>query len=70
MCLLKELVYQWFEDLNNYEIGSVIKMEMLPAEENIDENKLVEITNSKVLAHVNNLVPGLAQVGNVAHNAV
>ena len=47
----------------------VIKMEMLPAEENIDENKLVEITNSKVLAHVNNLVPGLAQVGNVAHNA-
>lgn len=47
----------------------VIKMEMLPAEENIDENKLVEITNSKVLAHVNNLMPGLAQVGNVAHNA-
>ena len=47
----------------------VIKMEMLPAEENIDENRLVEITNSKVLAHVNNLVPGLAQVGNVAHNA-
>jgi hypothetical protein len=28
----------------------VIKMEMLPAEEIIDENKLVEITNSKVLA--------------------
>lgn len=47
----------------------VIKMGMLPAEENIDENRLVEITNSKVLAHVNNLVPGLAQVGNVAHNA-
>ncbi len=23
MCLLKELVYQWFEDLNNYEIGSI-----------------------------------------------
>ena len=48
----------------------VIQMEMLPAEVIIDENKLVEITNSKVLAHVNNLVPGLAQVGNVAHNAV
>ena len=48
----------------------VIQMEMLPAEEIIDENKLVEITDSKVLAHVNNLVPGLAQVGNVAHNAV
>lgn len=47
----------------------VIQMEMLPAEEIIDENRLVEVTNSKVLAHVNNLVPGLAQVGNVAHNA-
>ncbi len=45
-------------------------MEMLPAEEILAENKLVEITDSKVLAHVNNLVPGLAQVGgNVAHNA-
>ena len=48
----------------------VIQMEMLPADEIIEENKLVEITNSKVLARVNNLVPGLAQVGNVAHNAV
>ena len=47
----------------------VIQMEMLPADEIIEENKLVEITDSKVLAHVNNLVPGLAQVGNVAHNA-
>ena len=47
----------------------VIQMEMLPTDEIIEENKLVEITNSKVLAHVNNLVPGLAQVGNVAHNA-
>ena len=47
----------------------VIQMEMLPAEEILAENKLVEITDSKVLAHVNNLVPGLAQVGNVAHNA-
>ena len=25
LCLLKELVYQWFEDLNNYEIGSYTK---------------------------------------------
>ncbi len=41
----------------------VIQMEMLPAEEILAENKLVEITDSKVLAHVNNLVPGLAQVG-------
>lgn len=47
----------------------VIQMEMLPAETIPDENKLVEITDSKVLAHVNNLIPGLAQVGNVANNA-
>lgn len=44
----------------------VIQMEMLPDEEIADESRLVEITDSKVLAHVNNLVPGLAQVGNAA----
>lgn len=47
----------------------VIQMEILPAEAVPDENKLVEISDSKVLAHVNNLVPGLAQVGNVVNNA-
>ena len=31
----------------------VIEMEMLPAEAIKDENALVEITDSKVLAHVN-----------------
>lgn len=46
----------------------VIQMEMLPAEYEIDERNLAEITDSKVLAHVNNLVPGLAQVGNAANN--
>ena len=45
-------------------------MEMLPAETIRDESKLVEITNSKVLAHVNNLVLGLVQAGNAANNAV
>lgn len=48
----------------------VIQMEMLPAEAIEDESKLVEITDSKVLAHVNNLVPGLAQAGNAVNNAV
>lgn len=48
----------------------LIQMEMLPAEAMPDENKLVEITDSKVLTHVNNLVPGLAQAGNAANNAV
>lgn len=47
----------------------VIQMEMLPAEAIEDESKLVAITNSKVLAHVNNLIPELAQVGNAVNNA-
>lgn len=42
----------------------VIQMEMLPAEAIEDESKLVEIADSKVLAHVNNLVQGLVQAGN------
>lgn len=48
----------------------VIQMEMLPAEAIPDESRLVEITDSKVLAHVNNLVPGLVQAGNAANNAI
>ena len=48
----------------------VIQMEMLPAEAIADQSRLVEITDSKVLMHVNNLVPGLAQAGNVANNTV
>ena len=47
----------------------IIQMEMLPAEAIDDETKLVEITDSKVLAHVNNMVPGLAQAGNAVNNA-
>lgn len=47
----------------------VIQMEMLPAEAISDESKLVEITDSKVLARVNNLVPGLAQAGIAGSNA-
>lgn len=47
----------------------VIQMEMLPAESIGYESSLVEITDSKVLAHINNLVPGLAQAGNAVNNA-
>lgn len=54
---------------NNAPAELVIEMEMLPVEAIKDENALVEITDSKVLAHVNNLVPGLAQAGNAANNA-
>ena len=48
----------------------VIQMEMLPAKAISDESKLVEITDSKVLARVNNLVPGLAQASVAGSNAV
>lgn len=47
-----------------------IKMEMLPTEYKIDESKLVEITNSKILTRINNIVPEMAYVGNAANNAV
>lgn len=53
----------------HHENELVIQMEMLPAEAIEDDTKLVEITDSKVLAHVNNLVPGLAQAGNAVNNA-
>lgn len=48
---------------------SIIPLEMLPAEAIEDESKLVEITDSKVLTRVNNLIPGLAQAGNAVNNA-
>lgn len=48
----------------------VIQVEMLPVETISDESGLVEITDSKVLARVNALVPGLAQVGNAVNNVV
>lgn len=47
----------------------VIQMEMLPAESIPDESQLVEITDSRVLAHINNLIPGMAQAGNAVNNA-
>lgn len=46
----------------------VIQMEKLPAEKIPDQNKLVEIKDNKVLAHVNNLIPEIAQVKNTAQN--
>lgn len=48
----------------------LIKMDVIPAEDITDENKLMEITDSKVLARINSLVPGLAQTGNAVNNAV
>lgn len=47
-----------------------IQVEMLPTETISDESKLIEITDSRVLARVNSLVPGLVQAGNAINNAV
>ena len=47
----------------------VIQMEKLPAEKIPAQNKLVEIKDNKVLAHVNNLIPEIAQVRTSAHSA-
>lgn len=47
----------------------IVMVEQLPVEIIKDESKLMEITDSKVLARVNNLVAGLVQAGNAVNNA-
>lgn len=48
----------------------VIQPELLPADFVIDNAKLVEISDNRVIAQVNNLIPELAQIGNSVNNAV
>lgn len=48
----------------------MIQLEQLPIEAISDERNLMEITDSKILARVNNLVPALFQGGNASANAV
>lgn len=48
----------------------MIKMEQLPVESVPDASALVEIKDSKVLARIDNLIPGIAQAGTAAANAV
>ena len=48
----------------------LIQMEMLSVESVPDENNLVEITDSKVLAHVNNLIPELLQARVAGNNTM
>lgn len=48
----------------------MIQLEQLPVEALPDETSLMEITDSNVLARVNNLVPELFKVGTAARNAV
>lgn len=47
-----------------------IKFDMLPAEVTIDDNKLVEITDKKVLARIVDAIPEMAQAGVSLGNAV
>lgn len=54
------------DDMNHL----MIQLEQLPVEAISDERNLMEITDSKTLARVNNLVPALFQVGNAAANVV
>ena len=46
-----------------------IQVEMLPVEAINGESRLTEVTNSEVLARVNNLIPNLIQGGNIVNNA-
>ena len=47
-----------------------IQMEMLPLSELGDTSELTEIKDSKVLARINNLIPGMGQAGVATANAV
>lgn len=48
----------------------VIKVERISVEAVREESNLIEITDNKLLGHINNIIPGLIQAGNVAMNAV
>lgn len=63
---MKDIKYFPKKDSNDL----VIKIEMLPVEAIKDENSLIEITDNRVLARVNNLIPGLIQAGNTANNLI
>lgn len=59
------------ELIKNDSINDIaIQVESFPMEAfDYDENKLVEIKDSKILACINNLIPSLAQTGNNLNNA-
>ena len=48
----------------------VIKIEKLPIKAIKNENSLIELTDKRILAQVNHLIPGLVQVGNTANNLI
>ncbi|NRZ07716.1 hypothetical protein [Clostridium beijerinckii] len=58
------------EQVNEEMNHLMIQLEQLSLDSIPDETKLMEITDSKVLAQVTNLIPELFKVGNAAGNAV
>jgi hypothetical protein len=64
--------------VKNHEIAALhnplsqqqVQFEMLPTTQQIDETKLMNIKDSKVIARVNNLVPGILQASTTASNAI
>ncbi len=48
----------------------IIQVDMLPADMVYEKGTLTEISDRKVLAHINNLVPGLLQTGNATNNVI
>lgn len=66
-----EITVKNMNDMVGTDLNSelVIQIETLSKEFISSETNMVEITDSKVLDRVNNLVPGLAQAGNALNNA-
>ena len=50
--------------------GISIPVEMLPTDMAPEDNKLIEITDSKILAHIDHLIPEFAQISNAVNNAM
>lgn len=69
----KNTVLQSFElptSINSTNNKLAVKFDMLPIETAIDENKLVEIKDKKVIARIVDAVPEMAQAGVSVGNAV
>ena len=48
----------------------MIRLEQVSLEEIKDADKLIEVKDEKLLARIDNLIPGLLQAGNAANNAI
>lgn len=55
---------------NNLKNKMNIKIEELPLEKIENSKSMFEIKDNKILGHIDNLVPGLIQIGTTANNAI